>query len=99
MRINDKGGFEFAIRRIEDQHYLADPNLDGSDPRWEDDADNATWLDTPEAVYELADRFDLMDPDADHDPVAGVEFVKREWVNEEDIDEDYRNPEPTVYHE
>ena len=46
---------EYAIRRIADQAYLWDDDLDGRYVSWEDDEDNASWLDTEALALNLAE--------------------------------------------
>lgn len=75
-----ESNIEYTIRRIADQAYLWDDDLDGRHVSWEDDEDNASWLDT----YDLAIRLALMDGVADDRngmPVLkeGYEVVSRQW--------------------
>ncbi len=75
-----ENNIEYTIRRIVDQAYLWDDDLDGKHVSWEDDEDNASWLDT----YDFAIRLALMDGVADDRngmPVLkeGYEVVSRQW--------------------
>lgn len=71
---------EYAVRRIADQTYLWDDNLDGKSVSWEDDEDYASWLDTYDLTLELA-LMDGVADDRDGRPVLreGYEVVSRRW--------------------
>lgn len=86
---------EYAIRRIADQAYLWDDDLDGRYVSWEDDEDNASWLDTEALALNLAELDGVAHEGADG-PVLdeGFEVVSRQWRYEEDwTEEDWTSPE------
>lgn len=93
VRLNDKGGIEYAIRRNEDDAWLYDGDLDGTDTAWEPDADNATWFETREEALAVADIDGLVSDD-DYALAPGYSFWERNWINEEDLTEDYVSPAP-----
>lgn len=80
---------EYAIRRITDQAYLWDDDLDGRYVSWEDDEDNASWLDTEALALNLAELDGVAHEGADG-PVLdeGYEVVSRQWRYEEDWTEE-----------
>ena len=75
---------EYAIRRIADQAYLWDDDLDGRYVSWEDDEDNASWLDTEALALNLAELDGVDGPVLDE----GYEVVSRQWRYEEDWTEE-----------
>ena len=87
--------YEYAIRR-DDDAWLYDADVDGTDAAWESDADNATWLSTPAEAVALADVNGLTwDDDGDGSRLRdGYRVWRRAWTYEDDIDEDYETPEP-----
>ena len=80
---------EYAIRRIADQAYLWDDDLDGRYVSWEDDEDNASWLDTEALALGLAEMDGVAHEGADG-PVLdkGYEVVSRQWRYEEEWTEE-----------
>lgn len=80
---------EYAIRRKSDGAYLWDDDLDGRYVSWEDDEDNASWLDTEPLILELAEM-DGLAVEGESGPVLkeGFEVVSRQWRFEEDYTED-----------
>ncbi|MBT1161854.1 hypothetical protein [Bifidobacterium sp. SO1] len=92
-RTSEYGGIEYALQRVSDHAWLYDGDLDGEDTAWEPDADDATWLDTKDDVIRMADRLHLANEDGDG-PADGYMIMERDWVNEEEITEEYETPEP-----
>lgn len=78
-------GLEYAVRRVRDHAFLSDPDLDGTDAAWEDDAMNGTWVNSVDEAWDLADRFDLTDPDEEQDLLDGYQIVSRPWFHEDDL--------------
>ncbi|MBT1171215.1 hypothetical protein [Bifidobacterium sp. SO4] len=78
-------GLEYAVRRASDRAFLSDPDLDGTDSAWEDDAMNGTWVSSVDEAWDLADRFDLTDPDEEQDLLDGYQVVSRPWFYEDDL--------------
>lgn len=76
---------EYAIRRKSDNAYLWDDDLDGKYVSWEDDPDNASWLDSEDLILNLAELEGLA-----HDGVLNdaYETVSRQWRYEEDYTEE-----------
>lgn len=89
-RTDENGGIEYAVRREKDGAYLFDADMDGLDASWEDDEDNATWVETPAMALALADMNGLTTDDEKGDPLLddGYRIVSRTWVNEEDLEDD-----------
>ncbi|MBT1164565.1 hypothetical protein [Bifidobacterium felsineum] len=94
-RTSEQGGVEYAIRRDKDGAWLYDGDMDGTDVAWEPDADNATWTETPEQAVEVADVNRLTT--ADYTLQDGYSVWERDWVNEEDLTEDWEPAEPRPY--
>lgn len=92
VRTSDYGGIEYALMRKADGAWLYDGDMDGEDVAWESDADDASWLDTKDDVIRMADRLDLTDGEDGLDPAYVL--MERDWVNEEEITEEYETPEP-----
>lgn len=78
-------GLEYAVRRSRDHAFLSDPDLDGTDAAWEPDAMNGTWLGSVDEAWNLADRFNLTNPDEDKDMLNGYQIVSRPWFYEDDL--------------
>lgn len=92
VRTSEYGGVEYAIRRIFDNAWLYDGDMDGVDVAWEPDADDATWCETKDQAINLADLNGLTDEDENLLPE--YRMFERDWINEEEITEEYETPEP-----
>lgn len=92
VRLNGKGGIEYAVRRDTDGAWLYDADLDGADGAWEPDAQNATWCASKEDALHVADLNGLTG--VDYALADGYSMWERDWVNEEEIGEDWEPAEP-----
>lgn len=92
VRTSMDGGVEYAIRRKEDGAWLYDGDMDGTDVAWEPDAGNATWCPTKDDAIRVANINRLTDDLGELDGAYGV--WERDWIDEEDMDEDYEEPQP-----
>ena len=103
--MNGKGGVEYAVRRDTDGAWLYDADLDGADGAWLYDADldgadgawepdmqNATWCASKEDALHVADLNGLTG--VDYALADGYSMWERDWVNEEEIGEDWEPAEP-----
>lgn len=92
VRLNGKGGVEYAVRRDMDGAWLYDADLDGTDGAWGPDAQNATWCASKEDALHVADLNGLTG--VEYALAGGYSLWERDWVNEEEIGEDWEPAEP-----
>ncbi|PLS29177.1 hypothetical protein [Bifidobacterium parmae] len=78
-------GFEYAVRRDKDKRYLSEPDEYGEGV-WETDSESGTWRGSAEDAYNLANRYDLLNPDCEEDTlIDGYHVVARPWFHDEDL--------------
>ena len=76
----EQGGVEYAVMRSSDGALLWDDDLDGTYQSWEDDEENASWVDSKEDALRLADLGGRL--------AKGYEITERPWYYEDDFEED-----------
>lgn len=81
----EQGGVEYAVMRVSDGMFLSDDDLNGVHQAWEDDEENASWVDTEEDALRLADLAGLTD---DGRLSKGYRITERPWYYEDDLEED-----------
>lgn len=94
VRLNDKGGVEYGIRRRADGMFALIEDVAAREVEWVDDPDLAsTWPTAPECVETVAAyglAVDESESDDEWRPrvADGYELVEIPWINEEDIQPD-----------
>lgn len=81
----EQGGVECAVMRSSDGALLWDDDLDGTYQSWEDDEENASWVDSKEDALRLADLAGLLTGGR---LAKGYEITERPWYYEDDFEED-----------
>lgn len=81
----EQGGVEYAVMRSSDGALLWDDDLDGTYQSWEDDEENASWVDSKEDALRLADLAGLLTGGR---LAKGYEITERPWYYEDDFEED-----------
>ncbi len=76
---------EYAIRRISDGAFLWDDDFNGVYQSWEDDDENASWVDSKDEALRLAELAGLV---KNCRLSEGYEITERPWYYEDDIEED-----------
>lgn len=82
---NEQGGIEYAVMRSSDGTLLWDDDLNGVYQSWEDDEENASWVDSQNAALQLAYFAGLLQ---DGHLAKGYEITERPWYYEDDLKEE-----------
>ena len=82
---HEQGGVEYAVMRVSDGALLSDDDLNGAYQAWEDDEENASWVDTEEDALRLADLAGLT---GNGRLSKEYKIVERPWYYEDDLEED-----------
>ena len=81
----EQGGIEYAVKRVSDGAFLWDDDLDGAYQSWEDDEENASWVDTEDEGMRLANLAGLLSGDG---LTKGYTITERPWYYEDDLEEE-----------
>ena len=81
----EQGGIENAVMRSSDGALLWDDDLNGVYQSWEDDEENASWVDSEKDALRLADLAGLLPGGR---LAKGYEITERPWYYEDDLRED-----------